>query len=127
MKVRIANNKIRYRLKKPEVAHFALSGIVTETLAFGNDDAKNLRFSLQRSDDATISVRFQHNHTVIYVPAPLAEEWTTTERVGFEAEVITEENRKIAILVEKDFMCMDGREEENEGSYPNPLLTAAGQ
>lgn len=122
MKVRITNNKIRYRLKQPEVALFATSGLVTETLAFGSEDSEKIKFTLQTSDNTNISVGFQNNHTVIYVPATLAEEWTTTEQVGFEAEIINDKNIKITVLVEKDFVCMDGREEENEGSYPNPLL-----
>lgn len=121
MKVRITNNKIRYRLKQPEVLNFAKSGLVTETLSFGIDETECLKFSLQISDRADISVQYQKNHVVIFVPAVLAKEWTTTERVGFEVETVNEQNIKLTVLVEKDFMCMDGREEENEGSYPNPL------
>jgi hypothetical protein len=41
--------------------------------------------------------------------------------VGFSADVDSGKGRRISLLVEKDFMCMDGREEDNVGSYPNPL------
>lgn len=123
MKVRITNNKIRYRLKEPEVALFAKSGFVTETLAFGNNDTEKLHFTLQASTAETIEVSFRNKHVVISVPELLAAEWTTTERVGFEAVIVNEKANAIAVLVEKDFMCLDGREEDNEGTYPNPLAT----
>ena len=123
MKVRITNNKIRFRLKQPEVTRFSELGLVTEALVFGSGESQKLQFSLQVFDTADINIAFQNNHTVFYVPSLLAKEWTTTGRVGFEAQIVNEQNTKITILVEKDFMCMDGREEENEGSYPNPLAT----
>jgi hypothetical protein len=41
--------------------------------------------------------------------------------VDFDAKVDTRKGRTISILVEKDFMCIDGSEAENEGAYPNPL------
>lgn len=121
MKVRISNNNIRFRLKEPEVSLFKNSGVVTETLEFGNEDAEQIKFSLQKTNDEKISVSFQNHHTIISVPAALAEEWTTTELVGFDSVIHTSKGKKICVLVEKDFMCMDGREEDNIGSYPNPL------
>ena len=99
MKVRITNNKIRYRLKEPEVALFATSGFVTETLAVGNTDTEKLHFTLQTSTAENMEVRFWNNHVVI----------------------ANEKANAIAALVDKDFMCLHGREEDNEGTYPNPL------
>ena len=120
MKVRITNNKIRYRLKQPEVECFKITGVVTETLAFGEDDTDQIHFSLASTNAESIRVSFSHNHTTIYVPAPLAAEWTTTDRVGFEAVIVNEKSKTITLLVEKDFACMDGRLEDNEDTYPNP-------
>ncbi|MCW3110976.1 MAG: hypothetical protein JWQ09_5482 [Segetibacter sp.] len=121
MKVRISNNSIRVRLKEPEVNLFKNTGTITETLEFGSGDTEQLKFSLQKTNDDNIDLRFHNYHTIILVPAQLAEEWTITELVGFDSEIGNAKGKKICILVEKDFMCMDGREEENVGSYPNPL------
>jgi hypothetical protein len=38
--------------------------------------------------------------------------------VGFDQEVETGKGKIISILFEKNFMCMDGREEDNAVSYP---------
>ena len=122
MKVRISGNKIRFRLKEPEVKQFQQKGLVTEALIFGDDESEQVKFTLAQSYQDEIMVQFNLNETTILVPKAQAEEWIATELVGFDAEVRTEKGKTVSILVEKDFMCMDGREEENEGSYPNPLV-----
>jgi hypothetical protein len=124
MKVRITGNKIRFRLKEPEVKKFYESGTVTEALQFGPNENEQLKFTLQESDVEEVSIRFQSNQTTILVPKSQAEEWTSTLLVGFEAEVDTGKGKTVCVLVEKDFMCMDGREEDNVGSYPNPLANS---
>lgn len=124
MKVRISGNKIRFRLKEPEVKAFQQKGNVSEVLAFGDNESEQLKFTLLESDTDNINVQFQSNETTIFVPKAQAKKWTSTELVGFDAEVNTAKGKTVFILVEKDFMCMDGREEDNEGAYPNPLASS---
>jgi hypothetical protein len=123
MKVRISGNKIRYRLKEPEVKQFQKEGTLSEVLEFGLQESEKLTFSLRISSNPVFAVQFVSNETIISVPQPQASEWTSTELVGFKAEIDTGKGKIISILVEKDFMCMDGREEDNIGSFPNPLAT----
>ena len=59
----------------------------------------------------------------VYVPASIADEWTMTDKVGFDDIVITSGGTQIMLLVEKDFECIDGKEEDNVGTYPNPRTT----
>ena len=124
MKVRISGNKIRFRLKQPEVNQFQQEGSVSEVLEFGSNQNDQIKFTLSESNTSTIDVQFMSNETTVLVPKEQAKEWTSTDLVGFDAEVDTGKGKKIGILVEKDFMCMDGREEDNVGSYPNPLASA---
>ena len=124
MKVRISGNKIRFRLKEPEVNQFQQKGIVSEVLEFGHNESEQIKFTLCESNTSTIDVQFKSNETMVLVPTAQAKEWTSTDLVGFDAEVDTGKGKNIGILVEKDFMCMDGREEDNVGSYPNPLANA---
>lgn len=121
MKVRISNNKIRFRLKEPEVEKFHQTGVITEALQFSADESEQVKFTLRVYNSNEITAAFHFNETTILIPKHKAEQWATTELVGFEAEADTGKGRKIYVLVEKDFMCMDGREEDNEGSYANPL------
>ncbi|MCW3080821.1 hypothetical protein [Segetibacter sp.] len=122
MKVRISGNKIRFRLKEPEVKQFQQKGLVYEVIEFGIHTDEQLKFALAVAELDEIGVRFALNETTVLVPKMTADNWTSTELVGFEAEVRTGHGKTISILVEKDFVCLDGREEENAGSYPNPLL-----
>ena len=104
MKVRISGNKIRFRLKEPEVNQFQQKGIVSEILEFGDDESDRIKFTLSESNASVIDVQFKSNETIVLVPKAQAKEWTSTDLVGFDAEVETAKGKKIGILVEKDFM-----------------------
>ena len=121
MKVRLSGNTIRYRLKEPEVGMFHETGTITEVIQFGIAESDHLKFTLSVDESADTFICYDHNECTIFISATLAKEWTTTDLVGFNAEVDTGKGKMISILVEKDFKCMDGREEDNIGSYPNPL------
>ncbi len=122
MKIRIKGNSIRYRLKQPEVALFKKTGLVEETIAFGTQPNDQLHFRLELFSEPQLSIRYNEGMVTIYVPKALAQHWTETELVGFEGDLDSGKGRNIFVLVEKDFACLDGTEEENEGTYPNPLI-----
>jgi len=114
-------SSIRFRLKQPEVAQFQKQGNVTETIQLGSKVNDQLSFVLQKINEDDIAVQCDGNTTTIYVPTSLAEEWTETERVGFDTEINLGDGNVLKILVEKDFKCFDGTEEDNIDSYPNPM------
>ena len=120
MKIRIQGNSIRYRLKAPEVADFKKYGSITETIQLGEGAGQQLRFQLQTSNKSTIAVRYTTNTTIIEVPQATAHQWTETDQVGFDAIIDIGRDEGLKVLVEKDFKCLDGNEEDNEGTYPNP-------
>lgn len=122
MKVRILGNSIRFRLKRPEVSQFEKTGKVTEVVEFGPEDSDQLRFILEVHTGAGLAVTFHSNTTTVKVPVATAQEWIQTELVGFDGKVDTAKGRTISVLVEKDFVCIDGNEKDNEGAYPNPML-----
>jgi uncharacterized protein DUF7009 len=120
MKIRIQGNSIRYRLKEPEVARFSKTGSVTESIQFGVMDGEQLCFVLQRSSVDELTVQHSHKTITIYVPLQIAQRWTDSDLVGFDAIISTGNGKSLNILVEKDFKCLDGSEEDNVGAYPNP-------
>ena len=73
MKVRISGNKIRFRLKEPEVKQFQQKGIISEVLEFGYNENEQLTFSLSQSESNRIDVQFLSNETTISVPTTKAE------------------------------------------------------
>jgi hypothetical protein len=121
MKIRITRNSIRFRLLKPEVLQFEKTGWVVEAIAFGPGAQDQLEFSLKKLDGDQITLEKGRSSIMLGVPLLLADEWTTTEKVGMEGSVETHEGHRIFVLIEKDFACLNAEEADNEGTYPNPL------
>jgi hypothetical protein len=121
MKVRIQGNSFRFRLKQPEVQILKEEGRIQETVEFGQSPASRLSFSLQVTHDVVFSVLFQSDTVTFYVPSQIAERWITSDGVGFEELVDTGDNRKIKLLVEKDFRCMQACADENAGAFEQPF------
>lgn len=119
MKIRIQGNSIRYRLKEPEVRRFSETGLLEESMALGAGAL--LRFRLESCDDPEVGVRYRTSTVSVRVPRGVGKEWTETEQVGFHSAVDLGDGSRLDVLVEKDWACLDGSEEDNIGSYPNPM------
>ena len=122
MKIRILSNSLRFRLKQTEVSHFQQHGTITEVTEFGPEPSDQLRFTLEVASETEFAVVYASGGIIIRVPKQVAEDWTITELVGFDARVDTGKGREIELLVEKDFLCPDRPEEDNTGAYPNPKV-----
>jgi hypothetical protein len=120
MKIRIKGNSLRYRLTRPEVEKFHQTGYLEEKVDFvGN----SLHYSLSITNQEKLSASFYDNQITVYIPASKIEEWTTTEKTGFEDEMKLEGSEEtLHLLVEKDFTCLDKVTEDQSDNYPNPLL-----
>lgn len=113
MKIRIKSNSLRYRLTRSEVERFAEEGVVKEKIQIG-DNA--LTYILQRTAENEMSASF-HNHIItLFMPGKMADEWTGTGQVGFDAT-----SNDLYLLIEKDFTCLDNVDEDQSDNYPNPL------
>ncbi|MFL5809048.1 MAG: DUF7009 family protein [Flavisolibacter sp.] len=124
MKIRLQGNSVRYRLKQQEVQSFHTNGQISETIQLGTKGDEELCFVLQRSNEKNIRIKYSQNTTTILIPETTAEKWTTSEQIGFDAEIEIGGGKILKLLVEKDFKCLDRSEEENIGSYPNPAIAA---
>ncbi len=121
MKLRIKGNSIRLRLTQKEVLEFQENGVVEEVVKFGDANFSKMHYLLQVSDVTEINATYNSNIMVVNVPKLIAEKWTTTNQVGFQHHMYLNENETLFILVEKDFQCLQPREQEDESNmYPNP-------
>jgi hypothetical protein len=119
MKIRIQGNSIRFRLKQFEVQALSEKKSVKEVISFGDEEKDQLQFVLQVVED---KFSLDQNITIVQLNVPeKVNEWTQTELVGFEQKIITTKGKEINILVEKDFKCLTRSDEEEAGSYPNPM------
>lgn len=121
MKLRTNHNSIRIRLSQSNIKQFATEGKITESVNFSLDPNNTFYYSLVTYPNEKVSVQFINNHLTVFVPDALAQQWTTTERVGFHENLDIANNQQLFVLIEKDFQCLDDRPYEDEAdNFPNP-------
>jgi hypothetical protein len=119
MKLRIKGNTIRLRLTKSEVDFFEKENHIKEETDFGNSV---FSYSLiTDANAAVITAQLYDNTVTVTIPKANAIEWFTTNMVGLNAEMEIGSGRKLYILIEKDFKCLDETVEDQSDNYDNPL------
>ena len=119
MKLRIKGNKIRFRLSKSELDYFSQFKKVEEKTEFGTSV---LTYSIEQSiSSEKLNAQFKDNHIALSIPTAMAEQWINSNSVGFESEQDIGNGKKIFLLVEKDFKCLDETSEDQSDNYDNPL------
>jgi hypothetical protein len=113
MKIRIKGNSLRYRLTKTDVENFDRDGYLEEVTSFG---PKVFKYALLRSMTEVLTASFDDNTITMYMPAAMALNWATSDRVGYENN-----SNELYLLIEKDFKCLDNVAEDQSDNYPNPL------
>jgi hypothetical protein len=96
MKLRIQSDSVRLRLSQTEVARFAETGRLEETLNVAPGAV--FRYALESGD--TLCVSYHENALRIIVPAAESQTWVNTDQVGISG------GTTVRILVEKDFPCL---------------------
>jgi predicted nucleotidyltransferase len=119
MKIRIKGNAIRYRLTKTDVAGFSDRGFVEEKTEFPTGPV--LHYRIERKAGITdMEASFAENILCVFIPEKIAEEWTSTDIVGFSHKVVMGKEKELFLLIEKDFVCLDDTDEDQDDNYPNP-------
>ena len=124
MKLRIKGDSLRLRVTKSEVERLLTSGRVEESTHFGPGEESILVYALEQSERVdTVTVRYQANAIVVFLPVAEARSWAKGDSVGIYAPVRAGE-RQLELAVEKDFACLDRRDEDSQDAFPNPKQTA---
>ena len=119
MKIRIKGNSLRFRLTRPEVDFFGTEGYLEEKIDFGTE---NLTYALKSDPEiAELTAEFSDNQITMFIPENDTKNWTTTEKVGYESEMDIGDGKKLFLLLEKDFKCLDNTNEDQSDNYENPL------
>ena len=120
MKLRIRDNSIRLRLTRGEVDTLRDKGMVEACTDFPS--GRTLRY-LVESSPASVNPAafFSENEITIRLPETTVLAWASTEQVSIQGEQMLDEGGTLKILVEKDFVCLTGRDDEDESDmYPHP-------
>jgi hypothetical protein len=121
MKLRCQGNSIRLRLKRGEVDQLVRTGRVEEVIHFGKGAGGALAYRLETSPAAReIEALFRHGELVVHVPVGMASDWARGDQISLEAGQPTD-GVALQILIEKDFACLNGTDEQNVDTFENPL------
>ncbi len=122
MKLRLQANSLRLRLKRGEVDQLVETGRVEETIAFGRGRDDAFRYILESSDSlAAPRVTLKNREVLVQVPSRAVAHWASSDEVGIEAMQSNGDGSELQILVEKDFACLNGTDEQNVDTFANPL------
>jgi hypothetical protein len=126
MKLRIRGNSVRLRLTQSEVAQFRETGQVEEIVEFGLEAQQQFIYSLSSGDNESPTAVYKNNRLTVFVPKDEARQWTQTNQVGICAAQSTGEEKRLEILIEKDYACLEERAgEDDSDAFPHPLAGKA--
>jgi hypothetical protein len=121
MKLRIKGDSLRLRVSRSEVERLLAGACLEETIHFAPEACAKFTYALQREASATrTTVQYVGNKVTILIPADQANAWGVTDQVGIAEDISLGALGSLALLVEKDFACLDQSEKDNEDTFPNP-------
>ena len=125
MKLRIKGNSIRLRLGQSEVNRLTMNGAVEESTIFGSGRGQRLDYEIRVAmDDTVVRASFDGSRIVVRVPDGMMTRWADSAQTGIYAMQPTDQG-ELAVVIEKDFVCIDGDSgESQEDAFPNPALAA---
>ncbi len=109
MKLRCTKDSIRVRIRKSELEELVKQKKIIETVHLGE---KEFSFFLEIADVPKLNAKFENDMINIFLPEVRAMVWAGSNQVSLENVLEFSNNRKLQLLVEKDFPCKN-REEEN--------------
>ena len=119
MKIRMKGNSIRLRLTQSEVRELGESTSIFETVDFGSS---SFSYGLSIAGE-TLAASLDNNKITVNIPESKALNWINSDdEIGIEGESDLENGGKLHLLVEKDFVCLTDRPNEDESdNFPKPL------
>ena len=123
MKLRLQFNSIRFRLKRSEVEQFAQTGRLEEEIFLGTSGEEIFRYILESTGAvSTTRALLTPRAVIVQVPPDTVNRWVSTDQIGIEGEQAVDNQTSLRILIEKDFACIDGNDEQNADTFPNPII-----
>ena len=111
------SNSLRLRLNQVEVNSFCQNGIISEQINFPNG---TFNYILKSAPIKLITVQIDSSSIEICLPDSDKEVWQKPDQVGFSHNIPLDKNQKLSVTIEKDFKCLDERDEDESDNYPNP-------
>lgn len=116
---------MRLRVSRSETFRLMQAGRIEETIRFAPEKDAKLTYALEHSAAKTeMTVLCRSQEVTVTVPTEAARRWSESDQVGMYRD-IGAGDEVLALLVEKDFACLDGSDADNEDAFENPNHGAA--
>jgi hypothetical protein len=120
MKLRIKGNSMRLRVSPSEMQRLLSAGRIEEVIHFGPAPDARLTYALeQAASKEEIAVRYRPQEVTVVLSTESAGDWAKGGHVGIYG-AIDVGSGQLALAVEKDFACLDGKDAGNEDTFTNP-------
>jgi hypothetical protein len=121
MKLRIQGDSLRLRVSRSEVARLLAGECLEDTIHFAAEANAKLTYSLRKGTGVIRpTVQYRENKVTILVPADQATAWGVSDQVGIAEDINMGDLGSLALLIEKDFACLDRSEVDNQDTFANP-------
>lgn len=121
MKVRIKGDSLRIRISRSEVIQLLAGNCLEETIHFTPEARAKFTYALLQDSSVSMpTVQYTENRVAILLPAEQANEWGFTNQVGIAEDISLGPVGALALLIEKDFACLDRSDEDNQDTFANP-------
>jgi len=96
---------------------------VEEKISLGTGDDETFRYILESTGAvSTPRAVLTPRAVIVQVPLDTVTRWASTDEISIEGEQRVDNQTSLRILIEKDFACIDGTDEQNADTFPNPLI-----
>ena len=121
MKLRLKGNTVRFRLSKTDISIFSENRYIQETTDFGS---RIFSYGIKITESCDkIKAEYLNDGIIISIPPGISKQWTETNQVGLSEEITMVNGKKLFILIEKDFQCLDDTIEDQSDNFENPLAS----
>ncbi len=95
-------------------------GLVTAVTGFPGN--RTFRYSVESSPaSVNPAAFFSDNQIIVRLPETVVLAWANSDQISMTGEQVLDDGEKLNILVEKDFECLTGRDDEDESDmFPHP-------
>ena len=120
MKLRIRDNSVRLRLTRSEVNALRKDGLVSSKIEFPG--SREFNYVVESSPASVNPGAFlSDNVLTVRLPETTVLAWAASEQVTIDGEQLLDDGQRLSILVEKDFVCLVPREDEDDAEmFENP-------
>jgi hypothetical protein len=103
-----------------EVARLKQTGRIEDTIHFSPEPEAKLTYVLEHTiTEPEISIRYRPQEVTVVLSTERFKKWAESQQVGVQGSGDLGD-AQLALLVEKDFACLDQSHPDNEDTFENP-------